>query len=59
MKDSTRNRAEGKFHEVKGKGTAKAGKVTGNPKLEADGQDEKVAGEVQQVIGKVEKALGE
>ena len=59
MKRSTRDRAEGKLHEVKGTLKEQAGKLSVIPELEAEGKDEKRFGKVQQVIGKVEKALGE
>jgi uncharacterized protein YjbJ (UPF0337 family) len=58
MKSSIRDKAEGTFHEVKGKVKEVAGKVTDNPKLEADGIDEKIAGKVQEKIGEVKKVLG-
>jgi uncharacterized protein YjbJ (UPF0337 family) len=37
MKSSTKDQAEGKFHEVKGKIKEKAGKATNNPNLENEG----------------------
>ena len=59
MKPSTDDKATGNFHEVKGAIKQKAGEVTKNPNLEADGRAEKNAGKVQGFIGKVEKAIGE
>jgi uncharacterized protein YjbJ (UPF0337 family) len=59
MKPSTKDRAEGKFHEVKGKIKEKAGKATNNPNLENEGINEKTAGKVQKKIGQVEKVLGD
>jgi uncharacterized protein YjbJ (UPF0337 family) len=58
MKPGSRDEAQGKFHEVKGKVKQKVGRATKNPNLEAEGQDEKVAGKVQKKIGQVEKVLG-
>jgi uncharacterized protein YjbJ (UPF0337 family) len=58
MKSSTKDQAEGKFHEVKGKVKEEVGKLTSNPELEAEGQGEKNVGKVQQVIGKVKNILG-
>jgi uncharacterized protein YjbJ (UPF0337 family) len=58
MKSSTRDKTEGTFHEVKGKAKQMAGKLTDNPELEAEGTDEKIAGKVQEKIGKVKKVLG-
>jgi uncharacterized protein YjbJ (UPF0337 family) len=57
MKTSTKDRIEGKFHEAKGAVKEKAGAATGNPGLESRGQDEKVAGKVQNKVGQVEKVL--
>jgi uncharacterized protein YjbJ (UPF0337 family) len=59
MKPSTKDQAEGKFHEVKGKIKEKAGKATNNPNLENEGTNEKTAGKVQKKIGQVEKVLGD
>jgi uncharacterized protein YjbJ (UPF0337 family) len=58
MKPSTDDKTTGKFHEVKGAIKQKAGEVTKNPNLEADGRAEKNAGKVQKVVGKIEKAVG-
>jgi uncharacterized protein YjbJ (UPF0337 family) len=58
MKSSTRDEAEGKLHQVKGKIKEVAGKLSDNPELEAEGTDEKIAGEVQEKIGQVKKILG-
>ena len=58
MKSSTKDRAEGKFHELKGEAKEIAGKVTDNPKLKAEGTGEKIAGKVQEKIGRVKKVLG-
>ena len=58
MKSSIRDKAEGAFHEAKGKVKEMAGKISDNPKLEAKGIDEKIAGNVQNKIGQVKKVLG-
>ena len=58
MKQSTKDTATGKFHEVKGKVKEKVGRATNNPDLEAEGQVEKIGGKVQKKIGQVEKLLG-
>jgi uncharacterized protein YjbJ (UPF0337 family) len=57
MKPSTIDNAEGKFHETKGKVKEKAGQLTNNRDLEAEGAVEKASGKVQGMIGRVEKAL--
>ncbi len=58
MKPSTKDQADGKFHEVKGKVKEKTGQLTNNPDLEAEGAAEKLAGKIQNKIGRVEKVLG-
>ena len=58
MKQSTKDKAKGKFHEVKGKVKEKVGRATNNPDLEAEGQVEKIGGKVQTKIGQLEKRLG-
>jgi uncharacterized protein YjbJ (UPF0337 family) len=58
MKSSTKDQAEGKFHELKGKVKEVAGKLSDDPELEGEGTGEKIAGKVQSKIGQVEKVLG-
>ena len=58
MKSGTRDEAEGKWHKVKGKIKEIAGKLNDDPKLEAEGTNEKIAGNVQEKIGQVKKAVG-
>ena len=58
MKSSTKDQAEGKFHELKGTAKEIAGILSDNPKLEAEGTDEKIAGKVQDKIGQIKKVLG-
>lgn len=57
MKSSSRDNAEGTFHEAKGKVREMAGKLSNNPKLEAKGKAEKIAGKVQKKAGQVKKVL--
>lgn len=57
MKSSTKDQIRGKLHEVKGTVKEKAGQVTNNPDLEADGRNEKVTGTVQKKIGQIEKVF--
>jgi uncharacterized protein YjbJ (UPF0337 family) len=57
MKDSTKDKTEGRFHEVKGKVKEKVGRVTNNSDLEGEGEDEKIGGKVEKRIGQVEKVL--
>jgi len=58
-KSSIRDKAEGTFHEVKGKIKEVAGDLSDNSKLEAEGTAEKIAGKVQEKIGQVKKVWGE
>ena len=58
MKSSTKDKVKGAFHEAKGVVKEMAGEITDNPKLEAEGKVEKIAGKVQEKIGQVKKVLG-
>jgi len=58
MKSSTKDQAEGTFHQIKGKIKEVAGELSDNPKLEVEGTGEKIAGKVQEKIGKVKNVLG-
>jgi len=58
MQSSTKDKANGTFHEAKGKAKEVAGKITDNPTLEAKGKAEKIAGKLQQKVGQVKKVLG-
>jgi uncharacterized protein YjbJ (UPF0337 family) len=42
---------------MKGKVKEKAGQVSNNPALEAEGQDEKLTGKVQKKVGQIEKVF--
>jgi uncharacterized protein YjbJ (UPF0337 family) len=59
MKSSIRDKAEGTFHEAKGKVKEMAGQIADDPKLEAKGKAEKVAGKLQEKVGQVKKVLGQ
>jgi uncharacterized protein YjbJ (UPF0337 family) len=58
MKSSKQDKAEGTFHKVKGKVKEIAGALGDNPKLEAEGRDEKNAGKIQKKVGQVKKVFG-
>ena len=58
MKASTTDEIKGEFHDLKGKVKEKAGQLTNDPDLEAEGQAEKIAGKIQRKIGQVKKVLG-
>jgi uncharacterized protein YjbJ (UPF0337 family) len=57
MKSSTTDQVKGKLHEIKGDVKEKAGQLTNNPDLAAEGQNEKLAGVVQKKIGQIEKVF--
>ena len=57
MKNSIKDEVAGKTHEVKGAIKEAAGRVTGNPKVEADGQQAKIAGKIQKKIGQIERVV--
>lgn len=57
MKDSTKDKVEGAAHDAKGSIKEKVGQATNNPDLEAEGQDEKVAGKIQKKVGDVKKVF--
>jgi len=57
MKPSTTDQIKGTLHVMKGAVKQKAGEVTNNPNLEADGLTEKLAGEVQKKVGQIEKVF--
>jgi uncharacterized protein YjbJ (UPF0337 family) len=57
MKPSTKDQIKGKLHEMKGKAKERAGQVTDDPNLEAEGRAEKITGKVQKKVGQIEKLL--
>ena len=57
MKQSTKDKAQGSLHELKGAIEGKAGKLANDPGLEAEGVVEKIAGKIQKKIGQAEKAV--
>jgi uncharacterized protein YjbJ (UPF0337 family) len=58
MKSSKKDTVEGSFHKAKGTVKEMVGKLSDNPKLEAEGSREKLAGKVQVKVGKVKKVFG-
>ena len=57
MNQSTKDEIKGNMHAAKGTVKEKAGKVTNNPNLTAEGQNEKLAGKVQKKVGQIEGVL--
>ena len=58
MKSSRQDQTEGMFHKAKDTVKEIAGELSDNPKLEAEGTAEKIAGKVQEKIGQVKKVVG-
>ena len=58
MKSSTKDQAEGTFHEVRGAVKEISGILSSNPALEGEGLGEKIAGIFQKKVGQIEKVLG-
>lgn len=57
MKQSTKDQIKGAVHELKGKAKQTMGQVTKNPRLAADGDNEKLAGKIQKKVGQIEKVF--
>lgn len=57
MKSGNRDKAEGTLHEMKGRVKEVVGKLTDNPRLEAEGTAEKIAGKFQGKVGEVKQVL--
>ena len=58
MDSSSRDKVEGTLHQLKGKVKEVAGIISDNPKLEAEGVGEKLAGKVQVKVGQFNKFVG-
>jgi uncharacterized protein YjbJ (UPF0337 family) len=58
MKASTKDDAEGKWHQVKGKIKEIVGKVSMKSDLEAEGKEERRAGKIQEKVGEIKKVVG-
>ena len=57
MTPSTDNQIKGAVREAAGTLKEKTGQILNNPDLEAEGQDEKLAGKVQQKVAQIQKVL--
>ena len=58
MKPSTRNQAQGKFREMKGKAKEAIGRHRKDPDLEDEGTAERIDGKVQKKVGQIGKVFG-
>lgn len=59
MDESTKDKASGKFHEVKGAVKEKVGSALNDPELAAEGTDEKTGGTIEKKVGDVKKVFGQ
>lgn len=59
MSIPNKDEIEGKFEQAKGWVKEKAGEVTNDPNLEAEGEAERTAGEGQEAWGKVKRGVGD
>jgi uncharacterized protein YjbJ (UPF0337 family) len=57
MKESTKDKVQGRAREITGKIKEQTGKAIKNPDLEQRGRAEKVAGKFQKKVGDVEKVF--
>jgi uncharacterized protein YjbJ (UPF0337 family) len=57
MKPSTKDQMKGYLHKIKGKVKEKAGQVTNNPNLAAEGRSENLTGAVQKKVGQLERVF--
>ncbi len=57
MKQSTKDKTKGSYHQLKGNFKEKIGRATNNRRLQAEGLGEKFAGKLQKAIGQAEKAV--
>jgi len=52
-----KDRIEGSAHQVEGKVKETLGKLTGDTKLQAEGNSEKAAGKVQNIVGGIKDTI--
>jgi uncharacterized protein YjbJ (UPF0337 family) len=58
VKPSRSDCAKGKFHQLRGLIRQKLGELANNPRLAASGRAEKIAGRIQNLLGRIEKSAG-
>ncbi|MBK6749998.1 MAG: CsbD family protein [Pyrinomonadaceae bacterium] len=59
MSIPNKDEVEGKWEQAKGWVKDKAGEVTNDPKLEAEGEAQNAAGDAQETWGKVKRGVGD
>jgi uncharacterized protein YjbJ (UPF0337 family) len=57
MKSSTKNQATGNAKIASGKIKETAGRIVGNPRVEAKGKSDQTEGRLQKKVGQIEKVL--
>lgn len=57
MKSNTKNKAEGKIHQVRGKLKETIGKIVDNHELEIEGKVQHTKGKIQEKLGEIEKVI--
>jgi uncharacterized protein YjbJ (UPF0337 family) len=57
MTEGTKNEIKGNLYEFKASVKGKVSKLTNNPNLTPEGQNEKFAGKVQKKLGQIEQVL--
>ena len=55
VKSSTKDQIQGKLLAFKGKAKEEIGKVTNNPNLAAEGEEEQLAGKIQEKVAQIKK----
>ena len=58
VKSGTQDKIEGAAKTLTGKIKEEAGKVVGNPRLEAQGDFDQVEGDAQKKVGEIKKVFG-
>ena len=58
MKASSKDKAEGTLHQVKGSVKEAAGKLFDNTEREVEGKIEKAGGKMQEQVGRAKKVFG-
>jgi len=58
IKESTKDRAAGKAHEVKGKAKKEIGRALDRPDMAERGANEEAQGRLRRKVGEVEKVFG-
>lgn len=57
MKESTKDKLQGKLHETKGKIKETVGNAVNNPRVAIEGQNEKNAGKIQEKVGQAKRVF--